>query len=452
MKTENNISHRPALPRYVLTAALGLTLGSVSAQDLLTTYELALQRDPQLRAAEATRNAVLENRPQSIAKLLPTISVGAALNRNSVKSKFDTTQQTFIAGARNVGFWDSSASVNLRQPIYHHDLWVRLSQTDNQIAKAEADFAAEQQNVGLRIAQAYFNVLLAQDTLEFARAEKRANERLLEQAKARFEVGLIAITDVNSAQAGFDQATASEIKTENSLDDAWEALREIIGEGADRLASLREEIPMNTPEPGSIEEWGQRAQESNLGILSAQNEAEQAQKGIDLQVSGHLPTLDLVGSAGFTDNNRPRGISTESQVIGMQFNLPLFEGGAVNSRIRQARHQFETAQERLDQQRRAVTRQVKDAYRGVLSSISQVKALRAAVTSSQSAVEATEAGLEVGTRTMVDVLTEQRNLYRAQQEYAKSRYDYIVNSLTLKQAASILTRSDFELVNGWLKR
>lgn len=419
--------------------------------DLLAIYDQALQQDPKLREAEATRNAALENKPQSLAKLLPTLSITGNLNRNSVLSKFEPgSGQTFIAGARNVGFWSSGASVNLIQPIYHREYWVQLAQADNRVAQAEAEYAAEQQNLILRTANAYFGELLAQDNLGFARAELEAIERQLEQAKARFEVGLIAITDVNEAQAGYDLARANVIKAENELDNAREALREIVGPYEDNLAGVAQEIPLQAPEPAKMEEWDSRAQENNLSLIAAQNKAELAKKSIDLQFAGHLPTLDLVGSAGFTDNNRPRGIPTESQVIGMQFNMPLFQGGGVDSRVRQARYEYTSAQEGLDRQRRAVTRQVKDAYRSILSSINQVKALQAAVVSAQSAKEASEAGFEVGTRTMVDVLAEQRNLYRTQRDYAKTRYDYILASLALKEAASLLRREDIELINRWL--
>jgi outer membrane protein len=438
-----------------LLLALALPVTVADAQDLLATYELALQRDPRLRAAEATRNAVLEAKPQSIARLLPTLSARGALNRNHWETNsLGAGIQFFPSGigarGQNVGFWDSSASVNLSQPIYHHEIWVQLSQADNQIAQAEAAYAAEQQNTALRTAQAYFNVLLAQDNLEFAEAEKLAIERQLEQARARFDVGLIPITDVNEAQAGYDQARANEIKAVNDLDNARESLREIIGEYEERLSGLAAEIPLKSPEPADIEAWNKRAQENNLDIISAQNRSELAKKSIDLQFAGHLPTLDLVGSAGFVDNNRPGGFTFRSQAIGMEVNIPLFEGGAVNSRVRQARQEFQAAQETLDTQRRTVTRQVKNAYRGILSSISQVAAFKAAVISAQSALEATEAGFEVGTRTMVEVLTEQRNLYAAQRNYAQARYDYIVNSLSLKQASSLLQREDIELVNSWL--
>lgn len=441
------------IPLALLLATLGLAIPPARAQDLIAIYDLALQQDPALREAEETRNAVLESKPQSLARLLPTLSVSAGLNRNSVLSKFGTgTGQAIIAGARNVGFWTSNASINLTQPIYHHDMWVQLSQADNRVAQAEAEYAAEQQNLILRTANAYFGVLLAEDNLSFSHAERVAIERQLEQAKARFEVGLIAITDVNEAQAGFDLSRANEIRAENELDNAREALREIIGPYEGNLAGLAQEIPLQTPEPAKLEDWDTRAQEGNLNLIAVQNKAELAKKGIDLQFAGHLPTLDLVGTAGFTDTNRPNGIPTESQVIGMQFNLPLFQGGAVDSRVRQARHEFASAQEAVDRQRRAVTRLVKDAFRSIVSSIGQVKALKAAVVSAQSAVEASEAGFEVGTRTMVDVLAEQRNLYRTQRDYAKTRYDYILANLTLKQAASMLRREDVELVNRWLNR
>ena len=446
------------MKKGALFLALTLRLTAVDAQDLLATYELALQHDPRLHEAEATRNAVLETKPQSLARLLPTLSARAGLNRDYWQSNSlggvggQGIGFAVGLGGQNVGFWDSSASAELTQPIYHREYWVQLSQADNQIAQAEAAYAAEQQNVTLRTAQAYFNVLLAQDNLEFALSEKQSIERQLEQAKARFEVGLTAITDVNEAQAGFDLARANAIKAENDLDNAREALREIIGEFEENLSGLATEIPLKSPEPTNIEDWSRRAQENNLAIIAAQNRSELAKKGIDLQFAGHLPSLDLIGSAGFVDNNRPLGFTYQYQAIGMQVKVPLFQGGAVNSRVRQARYEFEAAQENLDTQRRSVTRQVKDAYRGILSSISQVSAYQAAVVSSQSALEATEAGFEVGTRTMVDVLVEQRNLYRAKLDYAKSRYDYIVNSLSLKQASSLLGREDIELVNRWLSR
>jgi outer membrane protein len=435
-----------------LLLTLGLITPCAQAQDLLTIYDLALQQDPKIREALATRDAALENKPQAIARLLPTLSIRGNLTRNWVLSKLDDPQLALLAGGQNLEFWNSGASVNLNQPVYRHELWVQLGQADHRVAQAEAQYADELQNLIVRLAQAYFGVLLAEDNLEFAHAERQAIERQLEQAKARFEVGLIAITDVNEAQAGFDLAQANEIKAENDLDNARETLREIIGPFEGHLAKVAPEFPLEPPQPTRIDEWDASAQRNNLSLIAAQNGVEVAKKGIDLQFAGHLPSLDMVASAGFTDTNRPRGIPTESQAIGMQLNIPLFEGGGVNSRVRQARHEYEAALQTLDRQRRAVGRQVKNAYRGILSAIGQVKALKAAVVSATSAKEASEAGFEVGTRTMIDVLAEQRNLFRTQRDYAKTRYDYILASLTLKQAASLLQREDVERINRWLKQ
>jgi outer membrane protein len=433
-----------------LAAILLFGLGSAQAADLLQIYALAVERDPRVREAEARRNAALEARPQGLARLLPTLSMRGQLNRNSVLSKFKSAELVFLTGGRNVGFWNSGASINLVQPVYHHEDWVQLSQTDNQIAEAEANYAAEQQNLALRTAQGYFNVLLAQDTLEFAVAEQRAIEHQLEQAKARFEVGLTAITDVHEAQAGYDQARAGVIVAENQLDNAREALREIVGEYSGDLKGLAVDVPLNPPQPENMDEWDKLAQQDNLDIIASQNRTEVAKKNIDLQFAGHMPSIDVVGSAGFTDTTRPFGIRTEYQQIGMEVNVPMFAGGSVNSRVRQARHEFEAAMENLDGRRRAVTRQVKEAFRGVVSSISQVRALQAAVVSAESALESTQAGFEVGTRTMVDVLAEQRNLFRARRDYAQARYNYITDSLSLKQAASSLMPEDLALINAWL--
>ncbi len=426
--------------------ALSLPAG---ASDLLAIYDQALQRDPAIKQAEATRNAALENKPQSIAGLLPTLTVSGNYNYSSVLTKGANIAQIAVFGGADISYWNSSATLNLTQPVYHHELWVKLSQADNQVAAAEANYEAAQQELIRRTSFAYFDVLYAQDSLEFARAQKESIGRQLEQAKARFEVGLIAITDVDAAQAGYDQAKANEIAAVNNLDNSRELLREIIGPYEGELSVLKAEMPLKSPEPADMEQWNQRALDNNLDIIAAQNQAELSKKNIDLQFAGHLPTLDLVGSAGFTDNVRP-GTRSESHAIGMQVNIPLFQGGMVNSKTRQAREQYLSDQDNLDVRRRAATRLVKNSYRGILSSVSQVDALKSAVVSAKSALEATEAGFEVGTRTMIDVLIQQTNLYQALQNYAKSRYDYIKNSLTLKQAAGMLRREDMEWFNRWL--
>lgn len=431
---------------------LALLSFRVEAQDLLTTYDQALQRNPNIRQAEAIRNAALENKPQSVAALLPNVSVISNLNHSWVLTKTGDRIQQNIAGGTQVDFWNSAATLNLTQPIYHHELWVQLSQADNTVAAAEANYEAAQQSLIYDTAYAYFQILYSQDSLEFIRMQRQSIERQLDQAKARFEVGLIAITDVDAAQAAFDQARADEIKAENEYENAKEAMRQVIGDFDGKVTGLLDDIPLPPPEPQNMDAWNEKAQDSNLLIIAAQNQAELSKKGIELQFAGHYPTLDLVGNAGFTDNNRPNGIRTETQSIGMVVKVPLFQGGLVNSKVRQAREQFQSAQEYLDVQRRATTKDVKTAYRGIMTSISQVAALKSALVSSKSALDATEASFEVGTRTMIDVLLVQSKMYQAKQAYAKARYDYITNSLLLKQATGVLMREDVESVNRWLRK
>lgn len=425
---------------------------SLHAQNLLETYELALENDPVLKQALANQFATDELKDQSIARFLPNISATATSGRNRLHNKKAKNAQfsDFRGLQVNQEYWNHTFSLDLAQPLFHWDHWIQLSQSDNQIAQAEASYQAELQNLMVRTTEAYFNILSAEDNLEFTRAEKTAIARQLEQAKQRFEVGLIAITDVHEAQAAFDQASASEIEAVNNLDNQKEALREIIGDNEALLDSLDEKLPLAQPEPMDIAAWSNSAEINNFNIISAVNEAEVFRKSIDLQRNGHMPQLDLVASYGVSDDNSSFGLRGDMQSVGVQLNVPLFEGGAVNSRTRQAGYEYEAAKERLTAVKRSVKRQVKDAFRGVMSSISRVKALKATIISAESALEATEAGLEVGTRTMVEVLAEQRNLYRVKRDYARSRYDYLINSIRLKQATSNLAIEDLEQINQLL--
>lgn len=418
-----------------------------SALDLLQAYERALQNDPVYRAAEQNRNAILETKPQSIAKLLPTL--GFTGNLNATQIQVSSTPIVLQRGQR-VGYWDNFMNVRLTQPIYRHELWVQLSQADNQVAAAEAQFAAEAQNVALRVARAYFDILLAEANLSFAKAEKVATERQYEQAKARFEVGLIAITDVKVAESAYDAVIARVIAAENDWENAEEGLKQIIGEFDEPLSHLPPKIPFDRPSPDNIDQWHELGQQNNLQILAASYQADLAKKGIDLQFAGHLPSLDMIGNLDFVDTSRPNGISYASQYIGAELKIPIFEGGAVNSRVDQARFQFEAATEQVDVQRRAVKLQVKNSFRKIIAAIGQIHALETAISSSQVALEAETAGFEVGTRTMVDVLVVLRNLYANKRDYAKAVYDYIIESFTLRHGASLIARQDIEVVNTWL--
>jgi len=428
---------------FIIVLISGLT--PLKAQNLSEIFELALQNDPNLKKAEAEQSASKESRQQSLARFFPVISATASTSRVS-----QSNAKTNVIAVPQQEYWNNMISINLTQPIFHWDHWVQLSQSDNQIAQAEAAYHSEMQNLMLKTTETYFNVLSAEDNLQFAKTEKQSIARQLEQAKMRFEVGIIPITDVNEAQAGYDQANANEIEAANLVDDKLEALKEIIGEQEISLAALVKTIPLIPPEPQAIDDWSQSAAANNFNIIAALNQAEVARKSIALQFNGHLPKLDVVAAYQETDNTNIFGTRGDTQSVGLQFNMPLFEGGAVNSRTRQARHEYEAAQENLIAVKRSVTRQVKDAYRDVITAINRVQALETAVVSSAASLEASQAGLEVGTRTMVEVLNEQSSLFRAKRDFSRARYDYLINSIKLKQLASNLTRDDLEQISRLL--
>ncbi|OAI01955.1 channel protein TolC [Methylomonas methanica] len=433
------------MTKLLLTFLVALIWGSPAfCQDLLETYQLAKANDPEFKSSDINKLATAEIKSQSIAQMLPNLSFSANSSRNRLES-------TSFLGTTLQHYWDSKLGINLKQPVFHWDHWVQLDQADNKIAQAEAQFQAKQQSLIRRTAEAYFNILAAQDNLEFANSEKKSIEKQLEQAKQRFDVGIIAITDVYEAQAGYDRALASEIEAENLLDNSKEALREIIGDNAAELSSLQPQIPLSPPAPEDLSSWANTAENNNFSIVAQINQAEYVRKNVELQQSKHLPTLDIVAQYNEMDTGNQYGLRGDNESFGLQLNLPLYEGGGTSSRSRQAAYEYEAAKEDLTKVKRSINRGVKDAFRGVVSSISRVKALDATSKSAEMAVEAAEAGFEVGTRTMVDVLTEQRNLYKAKSDHARSRYDYLINGIKLKEAAGSLNEEDLEQINQYLQ-
>ena len=428
--------------------AFGLGLGPLPAlgEDLMEVYRLAQQSDPTLRAAEAARLAADEARPQArAAALLPSVNLSASLSEGRTHEP-DTTNRSQPA---------DSLSLSLTQPILHFDRLARLRQADSRIARAEAQFQAERQALMTRVAERYFDVLAAIDNLEFARAQKSAISRQLEQAKKRFEVGLIAITDVHEAQAGYDLASADEIVAQDALSSAREALAEITGRFHESLAALRDGLKLTSPDPADADQWTSTALAQNLAILAAEQAVSTAREEIAARRGGHYPTLDLTASHSASDNDATFAsgyTQSEQTSVSLQFNLPIYAGGATQSQVREASQLYNQAREQLEGARRTARRQSRDAYRGVVAAISRVEALKQALVSTESALEATEAGFEVGTRTIVDVLNSQRDLHQARRDYARARYDYLLNTLRLKQAAGTIAEADLETVNGWLAR
>lgn len=434
---------RGRLLEFAMAFVMALPL-SGSAEDLLQVYDLALQNDPRIREAEQRFYANNEARPQALSLLLPNLSVGGNLDYVHVKTTSD------LRGKYSDGFQQNQISASVQQPIYRRDLWYGLKQADNVLAQGEAEYRNAQIELMVRTTEAYFTVLKAADGVRVSTAELKANERQLEQSRQRFDVGLVAITDVHESQAAFDRARANLITSENLLDNAWEALKQIIGNVNVPLAKLGDRLELLPPEPGDIEQWSETALSQNYGIIASREAAEAAKQNVEVQRSGHYPSLDLVGSYGAVRGGGELVGDDNTGVIGLQLTIPLYQGGGVSSRTRQAAYQYQSALEALDTVRREVLRTVKDAYRGVLASISEVKARKSALISARSALESTQAGLEVGTRTQVDVLNAQQRYYLEERFYLSARYDYILNAIRLNKAASTLSRDKLALGNSWL--
>ena len=353
--------------------------------------------------------------------------------------------------------WD----VTLRQAIFDYGSWMNLRKANKTVAQAEIDYLAAEQDLIIRVANAYFNVLAAEDTLEAEQAARQAIEKQLDQAQKRFDVGLIAITDVQEAQAAYDQSVANEITSKRNLATAKESLRAITDSYPGQLNKPDNNLPLIMPNPQSEADWVETSLEQNLSYLSAQVGVEIAKSEIKVQRSGHLPTIGIQASKRDIDTDSFRSDSGSefspadneniNEGVGVQLNLPLYSGGQVTSRVRQAVAKHRASKEKLERVARETTRIARDSYLGVISGIATVKALQQSVKSSATALQATEAGYEVGTRTTVDVLDARRRLYSSQKNLAISKYDYLKNILQLKQAAGTLTQSDLEQINNWLK-
>ena len=439
------------IPVLVLLLLMGMHGGAVNAATMLVElFDISLESDPEYQSAVASNLAAQELRPQARSFLLPNLSAGG-----SVRHNYADVRRSGTGATGSTDFGDQQADISLTQPVYHRDLWIQLEQASLRTKQANAEFAFARQELMLRVSERYFDVLRARDQQVFAASALEAFGQQLKQAQQRFEVGLIAITDVEEAQSIFDLGTADLIAAGNDLDNAREALREIVGRYSTDLASLGEALPLVRPEPADINLWTETALRQNLQIMAARHASANAKEEIDRIASGHYPTLDLVGSTQFFNSNGGiGGIASDSQTvngqIGLELNIPIYEGGLVVSQTRESRHLYQQSLDDLERQRRAVQRQARAAYLNIESDIARVKALTQAVKSTESAKEAIDAGFQVGTRTSVDVLNAERRVFEARRDLAFSRYDYIINRLTLKQAAGTLSEADIEQVNSWL--
>jgi outer membrane protein len=429
---------------FTIVVALGVAPG-LRAENLLEVYRLAQQNDPTYLAAVAEYNAAKEASAKAWAPVLPQINLSGA------HSEIDNTKYDTVAGAIPGTYHTDSYSLSLKQTIYHKEQFDAISVADAQVAQAEAKFNNAKLDLILRASQRYFDVLAAADNLVFAKAEREAIEQQLQQTKQRFEVGLTAITDVHEAQARYDQSVASEIGAKNQYAISREVLREMIHTMPGPLAKLQADTPLLKPDPDDVDTWVKTALDRNLLLLAAQKAMEAAKYGMGVARAGHYPSLDL--KADYTDYEASGGFTSKTQgtTVSLVLNFPLYAGGGVSAASREAAALHQQALELYEQQRRATERGTRNSYLTVIADISTVNALKQALKSSQTALEATKAGFEVGTRTAVEVLNSQQLMFLAERNYAKSRYDYLLETLRLKQSAGMLTDEDVMHINRWLQ-
>lgn len=448
---------RPIALATAVMVVGGLASGSAWSVDLVGVHDLALQNDPRLRAAEYRREAVDENKTQAWSNLLPNLSADGGLTLGS--------SETDIGGVQvsDSDTDNENWGVTLRQSLYRQANYESLDIARAQITEAEAIYQIAFLDFLLRVAENYFQVLTFMDGVVFAEAEEKAFQRQFEQAEQRFEVGLTAVTDVHEARASYDNARARAIVARNNLADAKEGLKELTGQYFETYDKLQEQLPLVEPEPANPQSWIEMAMMSNPQVRAAQAGYEVADANVRLQRAGHFPTLDLVASySDFTNNEyvirndfqEPIGttsLGNKDAQVRLLLNVPIYQGGFVSSRTRQAGLLMNAAGEDLDDQQRITERQTQNSYRAVLAGIQEVEAFGQAVISAESALQATQAGFEVGTRTIVDVLIAEQRYYQAQRDNSIARHAYIVNHLRLKAAAGLLSSEDLAVVNQLLE-
>ena len=457
--------HMKHLIKILRFFAINILLIQIAhSASLLEVYQRALQSDPLIHEAESRRLAALEGETQARSLLLPELSIGS---RYTINNYDGSTVEADASGAQAAINSESRTSssgwqLQLTQTLFQWDRWVGLKQAGKRSAKAEIDYEIQQQDLIVRVVKRYLDVLAAEDSLVSINSNKLAIARQLEQAKQRYDVGLIAITDVQESQAAYDQSVANEINAKRSLATSRELLREITGTYLPKLAAPDEDLPLNPPDPEIENEWIALAMQQNLALISSRFDEEIARHEIAFQRTGHYPSLNVIAnvsgqesdiqeqirnSIGFPDLNT----NNQSDSIYIQLSMPIYSGGKTSSKVQQAVYLHRASREKLQRIARETERETRDAYLGVTSEISRVKAFKQAVKSSQTALQATEAGFEVGTRTIVDVLNSQFSLENAIQNYSKSRYDYIANVFLLKKAAGTLRVQDLEEIDGWFK-
>jgi outer membrane protein len=438
--------------RLTALALLAAVLPDSRAADLLQIYRQAQASDAQYAAARAAWSAGQERLPQGRSGLLPSVSASASTQHNDREIRSRAPGVAASSGQFN----SNALSLSVTQPLYRPQNLAAYEQAKVQVAQADVVLAQAAQELILRVAQAYFDVLLAQDTVAFAQAQLTAIGQQLEQAKRNFEVGTATITDTHEAQSRYDITLAAEIAARNDLEIRRRQLEQLIGRPAPGLAPLGKRFSLRPPEPASMERWVAEAAEHNLQVRISRANLEFSSREIERNRAAHRPTLDAFASVSESGSGSGvqggAGSDTSSRVVGLQLAIPLYQGGLTSSRVREAIANEERARQELESARRAAELAARQGFLGVTSGLAQVKALEAALVSSQSSLASTRLGQEVGVRTQVDVLNAQQQLSQTRRDLAQAKYGYILALLRLKAAVGQLTEQDLAEINAWLER
>jgi outer membrane protein len=440
------------MKRTLLAVALAAALPiGAHAEDLLQVYRDARSYDAQYAAARFALEAGREKLPQGRALVLPTLNLtGSATDTNTdFQSDNPTLNPSFNRDARAYG-----ATLNFSQPIYRKQNFIQYDEAGYQVKQAEATFSQASQDLILRVAQAYFDVLGAQDTLELVRAQKAAISEQLAQAKRNFEVGTATITDTHEAQARYDLAVSQEISAQNDLDVKKRTLQQIAGKEYGTLTPLRPDVKLTMPTPNDMQAWVDMAEKQSYAVQLQDALTEIARLEVDRNQAGHYPTLDFVASYGYLDQSgtlfTPIGSKVTSGQVGVQLGLPIYQGGSISSRAREAAFNYDKSKQDLQNARRSAALAAQQAFLASVNGVAQVNALEQALVSSKSAYDSNKLGYEVGVRINIDVLNAQQQLYQTRRDLALARYTLITSRLKLQAAGGILSEQDLERVNAVL--
>jgi outer membrane protein len=436
-------------PRVLAALIASMLSGPSLADDLMSAYREALAADPVYNAARASYEANKEKVVQGRALLMPNVNATAGANYTWLDIEFGGPG--FRSGQRDFSTWN--AGVNVTQPLYRRQNSVTYEQAGIQVSQAQTQLAQAGQDLVFRVAQAYFDVLLAQFELTTVEGQKAATAEQLAQAKRNFEVGTATITDTYDAQARYDIIVAREIATRNDIEVKKRALQQIIGKPPGPLSSLGGGVALSPPTPNEMEQWVEAGYANSQQVKIARDALELARKEVEKARYGHHPTLDAVGSANYNDAGSSTfgvGQKLTQAVVGVQFAVPLYSGGSLSSKVREAIANQTKSEQDLENARRTVAQAVRQSFLAVTTGLSEIKALEQAVASNQLSVEASKLGQEVGVRTQVDVLNALSLLYEAQRNLARSYYVTILGQLKLKQSVGRLTEGDIENVNKLL--